>query len=75
MATAYLKAEFSDVTATLRFESDTETRNGERWATDIELIEVEVFGRKYARDEFVREFTEPVWNHFEVMRVDISDWE
>lgn len=74
MATAYLNAEFSDVTAVLRFESKTETRNGEKWATDIELVEIEVFGNKHGREEFGREFGPASWDHFEAMHADISDW-
>jgi len=75
MATAYLTVDFTDVTAELRFESNTEKRNGETWATDIELVEVKVFGRQHDKDEFIREFTAPVWDSFEAKHVDIGDWE
>ena len=74
MPIAHLVVDFTDATATLRFESNTEKRNGEKWAVDIELVEVEVWGRKYDKTEFGGEFGKAAWAHFEAMHENIGDW-
>ena len=74
MPIAHLIVDFTDTTATLRFESKTGNSGGDLAEFDIELVEVEVWGRKYDKTEFGGEFGKAAWAHFEAMHENIGDW-
>jgi len=75
MATAFITIENHFGEITLRFESKTEKRNGEKWATDIELVEVELNGEIFDSEAYARTYSAELWDHLEARHTDISDWE
>lgn len=75
MATAFINIENHLGEITLRFESTTVKRNGEKWATDIELVEVKLNGESFDREGYVHTYSAELWDHLEARHTDISDWE